>query len=649
MGGKKNRRRQSNADWYHSGTDESDMNASGIQKISEFPATGGQREESTSNGQTDSPNGDGQSRDGKNSSPQHAKHKTTLGPWTHAVDEAVQGMDTAQRAINHLYGVFTAHINDLSRIDDLKRRFDELEGVCNEKDEVVKSHATTISTLRAMDHEAKAGIEDQLKQISKERKELKEERTKLKRRVEAATAEEQLLMQLNFEKLVARHDKTHETRMKELDVDFAQKSKENSTRVTALEAEKGQLLVTAEQQEKKLKAQADELDDINERYDILNRAKDSFKSEKEDLSKELEMTKKEFALDNKTATFFEQQFTDICSEIEEISLKYFYSIDEGEWEEAHKRLIEVDSYFKYVPIDDSKDSSDLCAAHAQRIISAAIYKDVWKPLRSEVTFQNPDFGTFLAKISDALDRSTQNGRTANVWTALTMRALQALDAEAAIVSVPQSEQNLCTSNCNRASSVVSEVFRVLGPMVSVPRIELFKADLHAVVDSSVNVWNTAQTGRLRITIDIVLDRAQREEWRSKRFDPVASSADGHNLDLTSRTRPRVFTLFPRIVARTQEKLMPGSWPQVEPIVIHPGIGLPEWSPLVVRGKHDQEERAEKLNKAIENMKKELHRSRRGSGNGRNESTGNLASRLPSPSTQWKNGGAMNKESKIEYE
>ena len=55
----------------------------------------------------------------------------------------------------------------------------------------------------------------------------------------------------------------------------------------------------------------------------------------------------------------------------------------------------------------------------------------------------------------------------------------------------------------------------------------------------------------------------------------------------------------------------------------------------MRGKHDQEEREEKLNKA----KKELHRTRRVRGHGRNESTGSLTSGPPSPSAQWKMEGA----------
>jgi chromosome segregation ATPase len=219
------------------------------------------------------------------------------------VGEAVQGIDLAQQAVKNLQGIFTAHMDDLSRIDDLKRWVDELKGECNKKDAIVKSHATTISTLRAMDHEAKAGIEDQLKQIDKEKEELKEERTKLRKRVEAATAEEQYTMKRDFEERVARHDETHETRMKELEVESAQKIDEVNTRAVALEAEKTRVLATAEQQEKNLKAQADELDELKEKYDSLNRVKDSFKREKEDLEKELEMIKKEFALDNKTAAY----------------------------------------------------------------------------------------------------------------------------------------------------------------------------------------------------------------------------------------------------------------------------------------------------------------------------------------------------------
>ncbi|KAH9203223.1 hypothetical protein DL95DRAFT_452068 [Leptodontidium sp. 2 PMI_412] len=539
-------------------------------------------------------------------------------------------------------------MDDLGRVDGTKKQLEQLEEECREKDKVMQEQETTIGILRSMDQKARASIADQLKQIAKEREELKLERTKIESRVEVATAEERYIMQRNFDERVAEHDGTHETRMKELEADFTRKSDEMSARAISLEADKRRALTTAEQQEEKLKAQADELDRLKKQHDILDRATDSFKREKEGLEMELEMIKKEFALDSKTAAYFKQQFADICGEIENISWKYFHDKDEEDWEDVHNRLIKEDSCFKSVPIDGSEDSGDLCAAHAQRIISAAIHDDVWKPLRSELIFLEPKIETFLGKISDALDKSDHHGRTADVWTALTMRALQALDAEAAI-SVPESAQDCRSIGCNRANSVISKVVQVLGPLVSASQIESLRMDLLTVVNSSVDVWNNAQASGLRISIDPLLDRAQREEWRSQRFDPVSSLADGLDMDLISKTRPRVFILFPRIVARTQEKLLPGSWPQVEPIVIHPGIGLPEWSPLVVRGRHDQEEREENFKKAIQNMKKELQRTRRVPGHGRNESTGSSSSGQPSPSAQWKVGSAVNKGSKTEYE
>ena len=56
--------------------------------------------------------------------------------------------------------MFIIYIDDLSRINDLKRQVNKLEGECNKKDKVIRSQVITISTLRAIDYEAKASIED---------------------------------------------------------------------------------------------------------------------------------------------------------------------------------------------------------------------------------------------------------------------------------------------------------------------------------------------------------------------------------------------------------------------------------------------------------------------------------------------------------
>ncbi|KAH6704041.1 hypothetical protein BKA61DRAFT_581292 [Leptodontidium sp. MPI-SDFR-AT-0119] len=173
-------------------------------------------------------------------------------------------------------------------------------------------------------------------------------------------------------------------------------------------------------------------------------------------------------------------------------------------------------------------------------------------------------------------------------------------------------------------------------------------ELQAVVNSSADVWNYAQAGGLKITIDPLLDRAYREEWRSQQFDiALPSDENGPDPDLASNTHPTVSTLFPRVSARIQENLPPSSFPNLELTVIHPGVGLPEWSPLVVHAKVYQEERADYINKGLENAVKEVNR--RASGHGRRASRGSSTSGPPSPSAQWKIGSAVNKGSKTDYE
>jgi chromosome segregation ATPase len=302
--GKRNRRREASSDWEANGSDES-VNASGNRSITELPAAGavGESGDSIDDGQTDNQNGGGRSRRGKGRSPSQRKHKSTLGPWTHAVGEAVQEMGAAQRAINNLQGMFTMHMDDLGIVDDIKRRIGQLEEQGREKDTVIQEQKATISTLRAMDQEAMAAIESDRAQIERSKEELEQDKAKLATRISVATAEEKHKMKRDFAERTARQDKNHETRMKELNAEFARKIEENSTKVTALEAEKERLLVTVKQQEERLKAQADELYQLKDQYDVLKRAKDSFRSEKEGLERELEKIKKEFALDNKSAAY----------------------------------------------------------------------------------------------------------------------------------------------------------------------------------------------------------------------------------------------------------------------------------------------------------------------------------------------------------
>jgi hypothetical protein len=361
-----------------------------------------------------------------------------------------------------------------------------------------------------------------------------------------------------------------------------------------------------------------------------------------------------------------QRFAEICRAIEEISFKYFDDIDgkvnpsshppslaltyyTQDVEKVHEELVAADPCFASVPIDDSEDSCNLRIAHAQRIISNVICEYIWKPFRSEFTLSHPDLNDLLAKISDELEKSSQGGRAANVWTAQTMRALQSIPTDSIPSRASEFNKPLRPSS-GRAEGVVSKVLSVLSPLLSSSQYEDLRIDLLNLAKPAIDIWNDAQTGELKIIVSPLLEPAHREEWRSQKFDPASPSSD---YDDMSKTHPRIFTLFPRVVARgvadpiKHEAGPPGSWspefdqaPCTVETCIHPGIGLPEWSSLVVRGKEEQEERNEYLSKALENAKKQLHSNRRLTGLGRRDSMGSSTSVPSSPSQKWKMGGTM---------
>ena len=230
-------------------------------------------------------------------------HESTLGPWTQAVDEAIQGMGAVQRALGNLQGLFITHVDELGMVEKTKIRLYQAEEEGKEKDKELGRHEDTIRTLTSMGQKSKAVVESQLAQIGAERLELEKEKTKMESRITLAIAEEKLRLNRNFEERVSKQEENHEARMKELENEFARKSQENSKKATALEVEHGRLLTATEQQQETIKVQVKELERLKNQLDILERAATSFRSENENLEKELGTMKKDFAVDTKSAAY----------------------------------------------------------------------------------------------------------------------------------------------------------------------------------------------------------------------------------------------------------------------------------------------------------------------------------------------------------
>jgi hypothetical protein len=372
----------------------------------------------------------------------------------------------------------------------------------------------------------------------------------------------------------------------------------------------------------------------------------------------------------------EEKFHNISDQIEDISTRYFRELNDNvcsshfdkhtqlthcqDLDTIREELAALDPCFASIPISDTEESQNLRVAHAQRIISSSLSQNIWQPFSSEKTLHRPDFVSLLSEIAAELakprpDGST-SGRAASYWTALTNRALDSLSRNPPSPSTPTPPSSRPPAP-RRADKAVDDSFRILFPLVTPSQEEQLRKELMALADSAIAVWNAAQTDELKITVSPTLNHANRNEWRYTKFDPPPSpSPTGRDVgeDVISSTYPRIFTLFPRILAtqivfpsREQPASLPGSYPQArdEPhatvTCVHSGFGLPEWSQLVLMGKEEEEERGAWVREEHERIKQAANarKVRRISGNSRRDSTGSVSGPV-SPTSQHKRDGGM---------
>lgn len=314
-----------------------------------------------------------------------------------------------------------------------------------------------------------------------------------------------------------------------------------------------------------------------------------------------------------------------------------------------------------MPISDEETSDDLRIVHVQRIISQSLYDHIWQPFSSDRTASNAEFSNLLEEVFTKLSDnrlSGRNGRAAIVWKVLTMRALQSTDEDFPVSPTSLSHESSVSHFSNRASNAVQEILSKLSPLINQARRVPVREALLRLAQSAAEVWSLAQQDELKIQASILLDLNDRDKWRCVRFDPPADDDSSVKLDIKSSTRPRLFTLFPRIVAEnlavTPDTFhhIPGSFSAphqnatVADTIIHNGVGLPEACALVIRGKAEQEEMETRRKEIMENMEnaiKEINRRARNNKSKRGSVSGSLSGSVSgplSPSAQWGKGSSM---------
>ncbi len=297
MSRQRRRQNEANRDGETSETEENYVNVSGGNSSSNRVSAGEVSEHGDGNGNDRASNNTsgGRSRQSRGTSSQR-EYQPGLGPWTQAVHETVQSMGAAHQAIKDLQDKFALHMDDLRMMAETRKRLNQLEDECRDKDDELTRQEHTITTLARIDQKTKDEIERKREEIDEEKRELNQEKAKLEKRVSAATAEERHKLNREVEALTTQHTEKYKKRREELEAEFARKKDENDRRVTALEAENERLSTAVEKQKRTIETQVKKLEKTAEQCDVLERAKDSVKRDKQALEEELEMIKKEFAL-----------------------------------------------------------------------------------------------------------------------------------------------------------------------------------------------------------------------------------------------------------------------------------------------------------------------------------------------------------------
>ncbi|CZR66413.1 uncharacterized protein PAC_16314 [Phialocephala subalpina] len=619
---------------------------------------------------------------GEDANDQENNHSTTaisddqsnfnLLPYTSALWRATQAFAAAQKEVENVNDLYIAHAKEIEKVPEVHRRLAKLYDECVYKDRRIKQQKNTIAELQleSKDKEAdlakrRAKLEEDAEKLGAEKEEQVKKAQKAEKSMDVRKAELKHNMEKELADLKEEQDKNYNSRLNELEDTKRKQGDEWKNKLNILEADNKKLLGDLKLREKQIEDLEGQLKKTGDRLEDSEAAKTLYKKQKEDLEARYKEIQNEFGLTTQTTDFYKGKFAEISQAIEKISSQYFTDLPFDDFKAIRKELIAVDKCFNSIPISHSDTSQDLRMAHAQRIISSALSSHIWKPFSSEKALSNPEFANLLDEICTVLansDRGGKKGRAATVWKVLTMQALQYLDQDLPLTptstSTSTSHEAERSHSSGRASQAVQDMLNILSPLI-IPseQVQIHEA-LIDLAKSAVDVWDLAQTDILKITACLSLNPSDRNEWRSAKFDPAPSS--GHqDLEMDSKTftRPRVFTLFPQVVAH---KLtlpeaeptfhVPGSFstPQqdlaVAETIIHPGNGLPESSPLVVRGRAEEEERKAYLAKLIENADKEFAKGGRLGGYSRSESisgsaTGSMSGPL-SPSARWSTGSTL---------
>ncbi|KFY11403.1 hypothetical protein V492_04484 [Pseudogymnoascus sp. VKM F-4246] len=533
-----------------------------------------------------------------------------LGPLAQEFRNASKQLSSIQEAINAITMSCNQHADDITQIPKFREEYENLTKKAEDKDITIANLKTAIDVLEQRTADRDKAAADDIEANSTERERLKHEKVRLdqkNREVDEALERKKLELEEEATKMLSQRmkglDEKFETQKKDLEIDIEKQKKELNKQLERLKTKTKKDLETID----KLTAQIDELrhelqNEVGRSEDI-DQARGGYKREKEQLTKKLRNLQEEFSLNCEPLEYYQSQFLAVSHAVQSISARYLArDLTKEEITGLPSAMSAVDSTFSDVPFSNTEASKHLRIAHAQRVISDAVYSIAWQPFSSDITMADPKLSRFLREVGIAVG----SGRSADVWRAVTMRALESMS-----VSNTQSQHispqasNAANNVKNREDRLVEEVLSVLRPLLERSDLTQFEADLLQIAKQAILIWSSAQADERIFTVNPNLNEENKHDWETATLDYVPLSTDGGNqvVGLMRQNATSVFTLFPIITATKKVQVQkadhgpPGSWPDqdqqqllnTEVKLVHAGVGLPQESNIVQEGIAEREE------------------------------------------------------------
>ncbi|KFY98668.1 hypothetical protein V500_01580 [Pseudogymnoascus sp. VKM F-4518 (FW-2643)] len=613
---------------------------------------GGEQQDTNGHTSTQPSNTTSRQRDDMSSA---AEIETYIGPLTEELREASQQLLNAEKAVKAVSDSCIQYADEITQIPLVQKRFEELRGQIVDKDATISNQKIALDVLeqRASDKEQAAKSEVAGNRAEKER--LQSEKEEILRQREAANErlrarEEKLRVEAGNElsRLKGVQDREFIAQRKILERDLEKKEKEQAGKVRKLEATSKKALDTINELKSQVETQRNELIVVAGKFEDLDKAKDMYKMEKEQLAMKLEDLQKEFSLSSKPLEYYNGEFLKISTKIQAISSQYLArKLSNEEMRNLPAKISAADSAFTSVPLSNSETSLQLRTAHAQRVISDAVYNTVWRHFSSDITSDDLRLSTFIEKMGSAVTKSDGSGGSADVWRAVTVRTLESLSTtETRRQEGILQEAGTAKSFRCREDKLVNLVLSVLGSLVDPSSLPQFKADLLDIARDAISVWTSAQSDERTFTINSTLNQENKRDWNIAALDYDSLYADGGPQQVVeSKPFTEVFTLFPIIIATKRVQALkvatgpPGSWPEqdqqalgTEVTLIHNGLGLPQESEMVQRGIEEVEDKKRLRLELDELLVQKM--AEKGRGHSRNNSTAVTASGPSSPIQRW---------------